>query len=84
MITVTEYRTVTGDIITDTFERASLGTFSKDGTDTATGTRDMDSYGTRYQSTRQRLEVVKEQVIAAGQKAWKLLPVQKVQQPAIT
>jgi len=45
LITVTEYRTVTGDIITDTFERGSIRTFSKDGTDTATRTRDMKSYG---------------------------------------
>lgn len=45
LITVTEYRTVTGDIITDTFERGSIRTLSKDGTDTATRTRDMKDYG---------------------------------------
>ena len=39
LITVTKYCTVTGDIITDTFERSSMRTFSKNGTDTATRTR---------------------------------------------
>ena len=45
LITVTKYCTVTGDIITDTFERSSMRTFSKNGTDTATRTRDMQDYG---------------------------------------
>lgn len=45
LITVTKYCTVDGSIITDTFERASIRTFSKNGTDTATRTRDMEDYG---------------------------------------
>ena len=44
-ITITVYRTVSGDIITDTFERGSIRTLSKDGIDTATRTRDMQDYG---------------------------------------
>lgn len=45
LITVTEYRTPSGDIITDTFDRSSISTFSKNGTDTATRTRSMGDYG---------------------------------------
>lgn len=45
IITVTKYRTETGDMITDTFERGAISLLSKDGIDTATRTRDMEDYG---------------------------------------
>lgn len=45
MITVTEYQTAAGDIITDTFERSAIVPYSKNGTDTATRSRDLGDYG---------------------------------------
>ena len=45
MVTVDIYRQPDGTIITDTFERSAVALFSKEGSDTATRTRNIKEWG---------------------------------------